>query len=88
MIRPLIDDEHIDRAFQDLASAMKVAIGKNGSGSYASSHEILGVLDEELDELRGEIHANRPEGIQNELLDIAVAAVFGYACRQSCTCDW
>ena len=44
-------------------------------GPYASPHEFLGVLDEELHELLTAIHANDWDEARREALDIAAVAL-------------
>ena len=70
----------IDGAAQAIHSALTKRLMEKGFGSFASSHEILGILDEEYDEMRDEVRANDIEGLRNELIDIAVAAQFAIAC--------
>ena len=63
-----------------LATELEIAMMKHGTGSFVSTHEVVGVLDEEFRELKDEVHANDTDAVRRELLDIAVAAVFGVAC--------
>lgn len=49
-----------------------------------SGHEILGIIEDEVQEYRDEVHAKSPaEHKVEELKDIAVAAVWGIASIQS-----
>jgi hypothetical protein len=54
-------------------------LNQKGFGAFASSHEILGVVTEEYHELCHAIESNESIAIQDELLDLAVAAIFGLA---------
>ena len=50
---------------------------KKGDGHFVSSHETLGVICEEYEELKEAVRANYPKAVCEELLDLAVAALFG-----------
>ena len=55
----------------------------------ASNHEILGIIDDELQEYRDEVHAkSKDEKKIEELKDIAVAAILGIASIKSGGTDW
>ena len=43
-------------------------------GHFKSTHEGLGVLIEELDELKSAIHANKTESVREEAIQIAAVA--------------
>lgn len=58
-------------------------------GSLASSHEILGIIEDEVQEYRDEVHAKSAAELKiEELKDIAVAAILGIASIQSGGVDW
>jgi len=64
-------------------------INQKGYGTWKSSHEIYGIIAEEVMELLQAIHDNKPlEEVQKELIDIAVACLFGHACIENRTVDW
>lgn len=44
-------------------------------GEYTSTHEALGVLSEEFDELRQAIHGNKLDVIESEALQVAAVAL-------------
>ncbi len=62
-----------------LRGAIQKRLQRHGYGVAAGPHEILGILDEEMDELRDEVRANNHEKFYDELVDIAIAAIFGMA---------
>ncbi len=66
-------------------------LDQKGFGAFASSHEILGVLDEEFDEFREAVH-DASEGANgrrvDELYDIAVACIIGAASIKAGRTDW
>lgn len=64
----------------DLTSSLlelqKRIIGSlNRYGCYASTHEALGVLSEEMNELRDAIRANDMDSVQREAFDVAAVAL-------------
>ena len=52
---------------------------EKGWGALVSTHEVWGVVDEENNELKDAVHDNDVDAVREELLDIAVAALFGHA---------
>jgi hypothetical protein len=63
-------------------------LGQKGFGCFVSSHEALGIVAEEYHELVDAVGSNRPEKVDHEMLDIAVAAVFALVSRQSGGMSW
>jgi hypothetical protein len=64
---------------------------EKGKGTFASRHEVLGSVTEEYHELIEAIHAANAEGlgpVEHELLDLAVACLFGIACIHDRKLDW
>ena len=75
----------------DLINALKAQLEKKGSFSFASRHEICGVLAEEMQELLDSTIGASTSGtkhIESELMDIAVGALFGYICMVNGKVDW
>lgn len=84
MTRDDITLEQFDQALALLRPALLKAIAKHGLGGCSSSHEIMGILQEEFDEFKLEVHKNRAKNRKiAELVDIAVGAVFGIASLQT-----
>ena len=52
-------------------------IARKKYGKYASPHEILGILTEEIHEATIELHANNWPRFREELLDIAAVCIRG-----------
>lgn len=78
--RPRVPDVVIDRVLAAVRENLQGRMAKKGRGSFVSSHEIYGILAEELNkELLDEVHANNPNQIQKELIDIAVGSIFALA---------
>ena len=54
-------------------------INQHGELSFISTHEICGVLDEEVREFKDTVHDNQAFEAAEELADIAVACIWGIA---------
>lgn len=52
---------------------------RRGDHNFATSHEVLGLLHEEMIELTDAIRFNHHATIKEELIDVAVVATYGYA---------
>lgn len=63
----------IQDAIEEARQHMAIASGLYGD--FASTHEALGVLVEEWDELRDAIRANALESIRDEAIDLAAACL-------------
>ena len=81
--------DQLTEAINSVVEKLECRVGQKGLGSMASSHEILGILTDELAEFRDEVHqksgADRKVA---ELIDVAVAAIFGIASIKSGGVDW
>ena len=60
-----------------LKQAVQVRLDRHGYGLASGSHETYGILAEEMKEYLDEVHANSLDGCYDELVDIAVAAIYG-----------
>lgn len=88
MDRPLMKIEDIDDSLRKLRKAIIKRLGEKGYGSFASTHEIYGVLAEEVGELEDELKANNVDKFADELMDVAVTVVFGHACIKTHELDY
>ena len=89
--RHQICHDRVQISFDDLADTMEMRLKEKGRGTFASSHEILGVVTEEYLELieAVKLHGNdKAQRVKHELLDIAVACIFGAACIDEGGMDW
>lgn len=87
--RQQLDPLDFAMALQEVEEKLQFRVQQKGLGTLASSHEILGILDEEYTEFRDEVHANSGEDKKvEELKDIAVAAIFGIASYRAGGTDW
>ena len=88
MDRVQISRMQLNRALDSFESKLNNTLKKKGWGSFASRHEISGMLTEEYNEAIAEVHSGNNDKLEQELLDIAVGAVFAVACIQSKGIDW
>ena len=87
-LRPQIEDGQINMAMAATKTAIAACLAHKGRGSFLSSHEILGALAEEFDELKDAVREDDLKQIAKELLDIAGGAVFALACVNAETMHW
>lgn len=81
--RQKVPQSVIKLSMMDIEAKLEFRLKQKGSDTYASKHEIVGILEEEFLELKEELRIDTPEGYSNfgkELMDIAVGAIFGLAC--------
>ena len=74
-----VNHSTLAEAMGQLVIDLNRRLEKHGRGSFIGSHEIYGVIAEEMDELLEAIRGNNLHLVENELMDVAVAALFGYA---------
>lgn len=79
-IRQQVTPEALEAGFEALRDKVNYRLKQKGDGSYASTHEIYGILAEEVKEVLDELQANDNSLFAKELLDVAVAALWGYIC--------
>lgn len=85
--------KQVDKQFRNMALALveqklKQILKQRDSGTFTSKHEILGIITEEYHELIDAVHNNNKDELIEELLDVAVGAVFGLACIIAETTEW
>jgi hypothetical protein len=70
----------IDETFEEVRQMLEKRLKKKGRGPYLFTHQIDGIIDEEFNlELKSAMHQNDLKQFRSELIDIAVAALFGIA---------
>jgi hypothetical protein len=72
-------DAEIAAAFTVLGDSLKSRLLKHGKKSFIGPHEVLGVIEEEMHELREAVRSNKRKEVIAELLDVGVGAIFGVA---------
>jgi len=83
-----VTTEALQYALDEAKSELSRRLSQKGHGGFASTHEMFGVLMEEIDELSEALHDNDQEQFVAELKDIAVAALFSLASIHDNTHDW
>lgn len=86
--RKQITDSSINKGLITLTGALNHRLEEKGYGTFASRHEVQGIITEEYHELIEALKSNNTEEFRAELLDLAVACVFGVICIDSKTMDW
>jgi hypothetical protein len=75
-----VDKETVEKAFKTVMRMMEKRLKRKGRGPYLFTHQIDGIIDEEFNlELKSAMHKNDLKEFRSELIDIAVAAIFGIA---------
>lgn len=74
-----VTHEQVLSSLDTLANKLQSRLDKHGPLSYIGSHECYGICAEEMDELLEAIRLNDRKRITEELLDVAVAAIFSVA---------
>lgn len=72
-------DEQFEDAIQKLRERIVKARVKHGPLPFKSMHEVYGKLHEELHECTIEVHKVDKERSFDELLDVAIVAIWGLA---------
>jgi hypothetical protein len=88
MARREILKENIERAISQLNDHLSGILTRKGTKTFASRHEIMGLLLEEFNELERANHKDDNEEFKYELLDLAATAIFAIACLDQNTLDW
>ena len=88
MKRTQISTDAVLEAVKDLTNKLNYRLNQKGYGTFSSRHEILGVIQEEHNELIEAVTNLDLSEIKQELLDIAVGAIFAIACINEETLDW
>ncbi len=85
-----IDRIKLEGAIIHLREQINKRMKEKGPGALVSSHEILGLMTEEYQELVIAVTAKPPNllKVRKELLDIAVVSILGVACVDLDTLDW
>ena len=86
--RPQMSDNALDRAIEDVIRKMSGRLEQKGRGIFLSSHEIEGIVGEEVREFQQAVEANDSKNQREELTDIAVSAILGIVSINSGKMDW
>jgi NTP pyrophosphatase (non-canonical NTP hydrolase) len=86
--REIVSTEAVQAASKAFFEKLESKLKEKGLGTFKSSHEVLGVLQEEFAELVDAIRENDMEEFEEELLDIMIGAYWGLICSKNKTLDW
>ncbi len=87
-MRVEVTKEDRKRLLDYISICLEKRIEQKGSGSFVSSHEILGVVAEEYDELKDAVRSNNKEEVQKELMDVIIGALWGLVSYDVEGCEW
>ncbi len=88
MRKLITNNGYTDSVMKDIRDALEMRLEEKGYGTYASIHEISGIMDEEVDEMKESVHENDQQHLRKELIDIAVTAVWGMVSIDAEGLDW
>ena len=88
MPRIELSDEIIDKAIDTIKDKFKEKLAQKGRHSLCSTHECLGIINEEHDELIEAVRSNRPESFEEEMTDIGVCVILSLASMYGGGLDW
>jgi NTP pyrophosphatase (non-canonical NTP hydrolase) len=86
--RPIVSQPARVMAVKQACAALDIRLAARGEHAFVSRHEILGVLEEEMHELREAVRSGSIEDVRAELEDIVVAALWGGASIYANATDW
>jgi hypothetical protein len=78
--RPPVSAITVSSAKDDLMDLLAHRLRTKGDGTFASRHEVLGIVTEEFYELLEAVKSESTDRLKAELLDVAVGCLFGVAC--------
>jgi NTP pyrophosphatase (non-canonical NTP hydrolase) len=88
MRRENVPDEDTEKSLRIIINKLLEQLEKRGKGTFSSRHEILGMVDEEHDELKDAVRSESIHRVKDELADIAVGCIWGIASIEAGMVDW
>lgn len=79
---------YTDSAIRSIRDALERRLEEKGYSTYASTHEISGIIEEEYDEMKECVHDNDQQHLRKELIDIAVAVIWSIVSIDADGLDW
>jgi len=76
-MRKQVGEQDIELIFAGVKAHLYMTLEKKGYGAFTSRHEILGCVTEEYIELVDAVRDGLQKDVNNELLDVAVSAIWG-----------
>lgn len=87
MDRVQLNEKQVMDAVEKTVEKLRFRLNQKGYGTFASRHEILGVITEEYKEFIDAVHSKNYEEMKSEIIDLAVGCIFGLACLGENTID-
>ena len=88
MPRVELTEESVAYTMKRLGEEFQKRLDEKGNLSLTSTHEVLGILEEEFLELKLAIHANNHEDFESEVLDITVGCIVAVMSKRVEGLDW
>lgn len=86
--RPQIGETNIAQAMDILRNWVDKRLAEKGAGIMVSRHEMLGVIQEEHNELILAVQKGTLQDVRNELVDIGVACIVALASLNTGEVEW
>lgn len=86
--RKQVPCEIISLCINEFRIELNRRLAQKGHDGFSSTHEIFGVVHEEVQELGDALRANDNKEFRQELFDILVGCLFGIASIDAHTTDW
>jgi hypothetical protein len=77
-----------DSAIKDIRDKLEMRLEEKGYCTYASIHEISGIIGEKIDEMKEAVHGNDQQQLRKELISIAVCSIWGIVSIDADGLDW
>ena len=87
-MRKQLTKKQITDAMEIISEKLQYRLIQKGFGTFASRHEVLGVVTEEYKEFIDAVHSKNYNEMCEEIIDLAVACIFGFACINEQTIEW
>ena len=84
----ILDREKFLDIYSNIGQLVEKRLIKHGKGGLSSTHEIYGILCEEMKELMETLHKNDLIKFEEELYDVLLCCFFGLASIYSKTIKW
>ena len=88
MPRVELTDEIIDRAFDKIKHKFREKLREKGRHSLCSTHECLGIINEEHAELIEAVRSNSDEEFEEEMADIGICVILALASLYADGLEW
>jgi NTP pyrophosphatase (non-canonical NTP hydrolase) len=87
-VRKVTTPEQRQAALALVKRALEARLAQKGELTFASSHEVYGILAEEMNELLYAVRENNQHYQREELIDLAIAAIFGIVSLDAGGLEW